>query len=251
MSSVPFDPKAGEKAYYANLGPEGLAHARGKPWSDADCGKYLADLAAILTLMDPTRRRVLDFGCGTGWTSLLLGKAGYDVTGVDISADAIAIARENAAREGLTGLTFYAADYEEWVGTGDFDYVLFYDALHHAEDEQAAMAAAFRSLTTGGVLFAIEPGEGHSQSSGAAHAVETYQVHEKDMPPHYIWKLGRAAGFSRRLFLPAPRDVFRTTYRKDYFKKGSRPWLEKIWGLFRLLTKFGQVKRAGLTVLWK
>jgi SAM-dependent methyltransferase len=45
--------------------------------------------------------RVLDAGCGTGEHSLLAAASGADVTGVDVSALAIAQAKEKAATRGL------------------------------------------------------------------------------------------------------------------------------------------------------
>lgn len=51
--------------------------------------------------------RVLDLGCGTGEVAIALARRGFEVTGVDISAVAIAAAREKAA--GLT-VRFEVAD---------------------------------------------------------------------------------------------------------------------------------------------
>ena len=52
----------------------------------------------------------------------------------------------------------------------------------------------------------------------AEHAVATYGVHEKDMPPSYVWKLGKRAGFRRKLFLPLPHEAGRAVYRRDFLK---------------------------------
>ena len=41
---------------------------------------------------------VLDVGCGTGFTSLALARAGAKVTGVDISKPMLGLARERAAK---------------------------------------------------------------------------------------------------------------------------------------------------------
>jgi SAM-dependent methyltransferase len=42
------------------------------------------------------RRRALDVGCGTGFQSLLLARAGYEVTGFDIAEELVAVARDKA-----------------------------------------------------------------------------------------------------------------------------------------------------------
>ena len=253
MVAPSHDPKAGEKTYYAQLGPEGIEHARNKPFSDADCGKYLLNLGALLLMLEPAPKKILDFGCGTGWTSCFLAKAGYEVLGVDISEDAIAVAKDVAKAGGLGRASFVAADYEGFSASQEFDYVLFYDALHHAEDEREALAAAYRALRPGGVLFAFEPGVGHSQSAGAKHAVDAFGVHEKDMPPRYVWSVGKQVGFKRKLFLPLPHEGGRCLYRRNYLRTAGAwsLWIEKIWGYFRALTKIGRVGRSGLIVMWK
>jgi SAM-dependent methyltransferase len=247
------DPKAGEKTYYERLGPEGRRHAREKPFSDAQCGKYLCDLGALLLMLEPPPHAILDFGCGAGWSSRFLARAGYEVLGVDISADAIATAQSLAAEDGLARVKFVAADYEGFQTDRLFDTVLFYDALHHAEDEQAAVAAAYRALKPGGVMFAFEPGRGHGRSARARHAVATYGVHEKDMPPAYVWRLGRRAGFRRKLFLPLPREAAQSVYRRDYLRApaGLRLQLEKLWGYFRATSRAWRTSRSGLILMWK
>jgi len=247
------DPKAGERAYYANLSPEGLQHARKKPFSDTRVGQYLSDMAALLAMLEPAPRRILDLGCGTGWTSRLLARAGYEVTGVDISVDAIGIAQELATEESLPNATFLVGDYETVLPANTYDYVLFYDALHHAEDESAALRTACNALKPGGALFAFEPGKGHHHSAGSQHAIKQYGVHEKDMPPSHIWAVGRKAGFTRKLVLPTPHDINRRLYRRDYHAStaAGRGWLEKLWGYYRAAGSMLFPSKGALTILWK
>jgi 2-polyprenyl-3-methyl-5-hydroxy-6-metoxy-1,4-benzoquinol methylase len=52
---------------------------------------------------------ILDIGCGPGRHSLELARRGYDVTGVDISAEFIRFAAEHATREKVTA-SFVKAD---------------------------------------------------------------------------------------------------------------------------------------------
>lgn len=247
------DPKAGEREYYRRLGEAGLAHARGKPFSDPECGKYLTDMGALLGMLEAAPRRILDLGCGTGWTSLFLARAGYEVTGVDLAEEAVRTARDLAAEAGLVNATFEAADYESFVAENAYDYVLFYDALHHAEDERAALRTAFRALKPGGVVFAFEPGAGHHRSSGAQKAIAAYGVHEKDMPPAKVWRIGREVGFRKALFLPLPRQIGSSLYRRDYLRKGAGGGLvfERLWGYLRALGRALFARRSGLVLMWK
>jgi predicted nicotinamide N-methyase len=68
--------------YWAELWPAGLALAEALP----------DDLAGV---------RVVELGCGLGVPSLVAAARGATVTAVDWAADAIALLRENAARNGL------------------------------------------------------------------------------------------------------------------------------------------------------
>lgn len=68
--------------------------------------------------------RVLDLACGFGRHSLLLAQLGYDVTGVDITADYIADARETAAEMGLENVRFICSDIRELDFDAEFDLVL-------------------------------------------------------------------------------------------------------------------------------
>ncbi|MDD2765183.1 MAG: class I SAM-dependent methyltransferase [Opitutaceae bacterium] len=247
------DPKAAERAYYARLGPEGLAHVRRKPFGDERTGQYLADMGALLAMLEPPPRSVLDLGCGVGWTSRLLARAGYAVTGMDLAPESIQLGRELAAQEGLTDLQLLVGDYETAGPAGGFDYVLFYDALHHAADEAAALKTAWTALRSGGAMFAFEPGSGHNRSRLSRRAVEEFGVRERDMPPQRIWRLGRKVGFRRRLILPLPHDINRSLYRRDYHASSAagRGWLEKLWGYYRAAGWMLRPRRGALTILWK
>ena len=71
-----------------------------------------------------TNCRVLDVGTGSGCIAIALKKAHpeWQVTGIDISPEAIEVARENAARNGVE-VTFHVADiFSDSIG--DFDLVV-------------------------------------------------------------------------------------------------------------------------------
>jgi 2-polyprenyl-3-methyl-5-hydroxy-6-metoxy-1,4-benzoquinol methylase len=61
------------------------------------------ELTTVLELMEPLAgKRVLDAGCGDGMYSLAASERGALVTGVDLSADMLAVARGRSAARGVT-----------------------------------------------------------------------------------------------------------------------------------------------------
>ena len=247
------DPKLGEREYFARIGEAGRRHAARKPFSDDCCADYLIKTGAYLLLMPPAPARVVEFGCGTGWLSLILAERGYDVTGVDISPDAIAIAEQLRVEREIPNTRFQVADYEEVRIDPPADCVIFHDALHHAESEAAALRAAYAALKPGGMAICMEPGVGHSQMPSSIHAVKSWGVHEKDMPPRHIIKHARAAGFTRHVFLAWPLRHMRAIYRHTYAKSTSVSELRgrKLMGYWRVFLSFLHARKQGVVLLWR
>ncbi len=247
------DPKRGEREYFARIGEEGRRHALGKPFSDEHCLEYLSNVNALLALMRSPPARVLELGCGTGWLGQLLAQRGYEVLGVDISPDAIDLARQLQARRGLAGVSYRVGDYEDLRVDPPVDYVVFHDALHHAEDEGAALRAAYAALRPGGLVLCIEPGEGHSQAASSRRAVVEFGVHEKDMPPATIWRHAREAGFVRHAVFPWPWFATRALFHPPLAGSVTAAELRRRhWSsLFQLLKAFFRRRRRGLVVLWR
>jgi len=229
-------PKQGEIEYVSKLAPAEVAHVLNKPFSDAKCGQYLMDLGLILSLVPPPPRRLLDLGVGPGWTSLMFAQRGYDVVGQDIAPAMIELARENQARAGASQLTFIVSDYESLCFHGEFDAAIFYDALHHAEDEERALAAAFRALRAGGICVTAEPGADHGDDAGARAAVARFGVTEKSMPPARIIAAGRRVGFTSIEVYerPAPKLLARDPDRPIWraLRQALRCVLKDSWKTF-------------------
>lgn len=102
----------------------------------------------------PEQGRILDAGCGTGQVSLLLAARGYDVRGVDLSPEMVAIA-QSKRRPG------WRAEY----GTGDvrrltaadgtFDAVVVSKLFQHIEDWQRACRELIRVARPGSPIVQI------------------------------------------------------------------------------------------------
>jgi SAM-dependent methyltransferase len=201
----------GEYEYFSKIGEAGRQHAMHKPWSDANCGLYLMELGAMLGQM-PEGGRLLDMGCGTGWTSVLFAKRGYDVVGTDLVPEAIEAGYQLKEKEGLANLDFVVADYESLDFSDEFDVVVFFDCLHHAVDEVSALQSAWRALKPGGICITSEPGLGHERRSAGVMA--EFGTTERDMHPAKIIRAGKKAGFRKFSVHPHAHYFYIALYRK-------------------------------------
>jgi SAM-dependent methyltransferase len=246
--------KQGEIQYLSSLGENGRRHAFNKPFSDAHCPNYLMELGAVMALLPPPPLHLLDVGCGTGWTSRFFARRGYDVLGVDISADMIQAARQISESEGLENVQYLVSDYEDMNLDGEYDAAVFYDALHHAVDEEAALGAVYRALKPGGVCVTSEPGRGHARSAHSQTEMARFNVTEKDMPPGKIIGVGRKVGFRAFQTYPHAYDLSKATYQPRGKLQKLIPawpaWLRKLCLLGVLNAVYlGCRYRTGIVVL--
>ena len=110
-------------------------------------------LSMLRRLVAGTTSRVLDFGCGCGGnTAFFSEQAGFDVTGVDVSEQAI----EYCRGRGLENVSVIPAENWEPV-EGEYDVALALDVLEHIDDDTSSVRALWRSLKPGGVLMAAVP----------------------------------------------------------------------------------------------
>lgn len=141
-------------------------------------------------------RRVLDAACGEGYGSALLARAGGQVLGVDIGADAVAHARSRYA--GQPGLRFEQGDATALDGLPDasFDLIVSFETLEHVLAQERLLDGFARLLAPGGLLLVSTPDK------------HTYTDLTGDVNPHHVRELYRdefeallAARFpARRLF---------------------------------------------------
>jgi 2-polyprenyl-3-methyl-5-hydroxy-6-metoxy-1,4-benzoquinol methylase len=102
-------------------------------------------MAALVDLAGRSgARQVHEVGCGEGFLSTMLAQPGFVVRGSDISAAAVAIARQRAAALGLP-VTFRVADLHDLSPSGDgAELVVCCEVLEHLADPARALALLAR-----------------------------------------------------------------------------------------------------------
>jgi SAM-dependent methyltransferase len=105
---------------------------------------------AVLRLNPQPRERVLDLSTGTGWTSRVVARRDAVVTGVDIAADLISVARGKAAQERLP-IDYQIGDAEQLpFADGEFDAVISTCGVMFATRQEVAAAELARVVRSGG-----------------------------------------------------------------------------------------------------
>lgn len=122
-------------------------------YHDRDQAEAEAFLGALLVRLHPKPgARLLDLACGKGRHSIYLSQRGYDVTGVDLSAESIAAARQH----GHEHLRFHVHDMREPLPYGPFDFILnlFTSFGYFGQESQnvVALRNAAAALRPGGKL---------------------------------------------------------------------------------------------------
>jgi SAM-dependent methyltransferase len=120
--------------------------------------------------------RTIDLGCGAGNYAIYLAGMGFDVTGVDGSLTAIAIARESAERKGVS-CNFIVADLlgDLHEVQGKFDFGYDWELLHHImpKDRKTYVKNVSTLLNSGATYLSVCFSEDDPQFGGRGKIRET------------------------------------------------------------------------------
>ncbi len=109
-----------------------------------------------------TNKKVLEFGCGSGYGSDYISGYCSDITAVDISNSAIEFAKEKFKKKNLSFDKI--EDIEKTPLKFDdniFDIVISFQVIEHLSDDHAFLSELFRVLKKGGILLLATPDKTH------------------------------------------------------------------------------------------
>lgn len=204
-----------------------------KPFSGAEwTGITLSRFGHLVAALDlRPGDRVLDFGCGTGWSTVMLARMGLEAVGMDISSAALDLARE-AGASGLVPPGVGPPRFERFAGDRLpfedewFDAIVVFDAFHHLPNPRRVLEEFCRVLAPNSRLAMAEPGVGHSVS-GHSQAEMAHGVLEREIDLEQLHRTALAAGFQgTETLVPSlhPHALTLTMRRLRWYLRGLS-WL--------------------------
>lgn len=162
---------------------------------------YLADMVFgryfRFALANLTGSTILEVGSGLGHMSLEFARNGYEVTGIELSAEAVAgakrVAEENPFKDGFGSLEYIVGDYLALPLTRQFDNVCFFGGLHHFDNVAQVVERTRNLVKESGRVIVIEPARDW--------------LTEKDGAVIALIRLLLAEGKNWYDVLPLPRDA--------------------------------------------
>jgi 2-polyprenyl-3-methyl-5-hydroxy-6-metoxy-1,4-benzoquinol methylase len=104
--------------------------------------------------------KALDIGCGMGVVALALAR-GFpqaQITGIDVDAHSIALAKARSAEiDDPQRLQFLQSGVEELPTGEDWDFISTFDVIHDLPDPVTALGHMRRALNQGGTYLMVEP----------------------------------------------------------------------------------------------
>lgn len=123
---------------------------RPNSFDEASARTFYAAYLSFVADAVPARGRILDLGCGSGWSTRLFRDAGFDAVGLDL-------AREFEVESGER-LRFSTGDANSLpFDAASFDVVGAYQMLEHVADPRRTLDEIDRVLRPGGVVRIVGP----------------------------------------------------------------------------------------------
>ncbi len=131
--------------------------------------------------------RLLDVGCGTGFFLKAAAENGLDTHGIDVSAEAVKIAKGVSPDSNV-----FVCSMQKLDGIGPFDFVTALGSLEHCPDMSKALSEIHRVLSPDGRFMAMVP---NSKYKGPDISIQEEIMETRKTLPEWS-SIFRDAGFT-------------------------------------------------------
>jgi len=134
-----------------------------RPWFERELGPALGRLPDVDAVLSRPGARVVDVGCGFGWSTLAVARAypGAVVHGVDVDRPSVEAARAAAQEAGLADrVAFHHADAAELALADPFDAAFAFECVHDMPRPVAVLDAVRRAMRPDGVVVVMDEAVG-------------------------------------------------------------------------------------------
>ncbi|RDI08004.1 class I SAM-dependent methyltransferase [Flavobacterium sp. AG291] len=184
--------------------------------------KALRDKISLLEQFQPKKGKLLDIGAGTGDFLVVGSKNGWDVTGLEPSSKAKAIAEAKGVK-----FANVLAD----IPDHSVDAVTMWHVLEHVPDVEAQISELKRILKPDGVLIIAVPNFNSFDAKYYGQFWAAYDV------PRHLWHfskksiklLFRKQGMELVKILPMKFDSFYVSLLSEKYKTGKMSFVKGFW----------------------
>ncbi len=130
-----------------------------RPWFESRLATALAGVPDLDEILSRPGARMVDVGCGAGWSSIALAVAYPDatVTGIDPDEPSIRLARANAAAAGVADRArFEVTGGAQLADRGPFDAAFAFECLHDMAQPVPVLAALRAAVKSDGAVVIME-----------------------------------------------------------------------------------------------
>lgn len=147
--------------------------------------------------------RVLSIGCGHGEFELLLAPHAEHITAVDLSSDAIELAKRNQSKADITNVDFRCQSFNDISWDEHFDVITCIAFLHHVPKSKLLnfLKQAYNHLSPNGFFYSQDPNiHGILRTVGRLILGKNYDKYhtpdERELDPKEMIDLFKKVGFN-------------------------------------------------------
>lgn len=129
-----------------------------RPWYEKQLGPALAGVPELHDVLAAPGCRVLDVGCGGGWSSISLARAypSATVLGVDIDQPSVDLAVANAREAGVDERVRFLCQDAAFLPEGTVDVAFAFECVHDMPRPGEVLGAVRRTLVPGGSMVVMD-----------------------------------------------------------------------------------------------